>query len=134
MAIARASRVRRGKMTPERRGVREPDDEPKETARRRHPQAADSVETRYCASSSTRASISTTSDEPGRAREAAKLADVLVPTVTDRSTPRSSATRREAQADRQFRQRRDNIDVATALQRGITVTNTPGVLTRIPPT
>ena len=61
---------------------------------------------------------------------AAKSADVLVPTVTDRI---------DASALSQFGDRLklianfgngvDNIDVATALQRGITVTNTPGVLT-----
>jgi glyoxylate reductase len=61
---------------------------------------------------------------------AAKSADVLVPTVTDRI---------DASALSQFGDRLklianfgngvDNIDVATAVQRGITVTNTPGVLT-----
>jgi glyoxylate reductase len=61
---------------------------------------------------------------------AAKSADVLVPTVTDRI---------DASALGQFGDRLklianfgngvDNIDVATAVQRGITVTNTPGVLT-----
>ncbi len=62
--------------------------------------------------------------------EAAKLADVLVPTVTDqidRSVLSHSGERLKLIAN--FGNGVDNIDVATALQRGITVTNTPGVLT-----
>src|SRR5262245_60450233 len=62
--------------------------------------------------------------------EAAKLADVLVPTVTDRidsSVLGQSGDRLKLIAN--FGNGVDNIDVATALQRGITVTNTPGVLT-----
>ena len=62
--------------------------------------------------------------------EAAKVADVLVPTVTDqidRSVLSHSGERLKLIAN--FGNGVDNIDVATALQRGITVTNTPGVLT-----
>jgi len=62
--------------------------------------------------------------------EAAKVADVLVPTVTDqidRSVLSHSGDRLKLIAN--FGNGVDNIDVATALQRGITVTNTPGVLT-----
>src|ERR1700739_1815296 len=62
--------------------------------------------------------------------EAAKLADVLVPTVTDhidRSVLSQSGERLRLIAN--FGNGVDNIDVATAVQRGITVTNTPGVLT-----
>jgi glyoxylate reductase len=62
--------------------------------------------------------------------EAAKIADVLVPTVTDqidRSVLSHSGERLKLIAN--FGNGVDNIDVATALQRGITVTNTPGVLT-----
>ncbi len=62
--------------------------------------------------------------------EAAKLADVLVPTVTDRidaSVLSHSGEKLKLIAN--FGNGVDNIDVATALQRGITVTNTPGVLT-----
>jgi glyoxylate reductase len=61
---------------------------------------------------------------------AVQRADVLVPTITDRID--SSVL---AQAGPQLRlianfgNGVDNIDVATAVQRGITVTNTPGVLT-----
>jgi len=62
--------------------------------------------------------------------EAMKSADVLVPTVTDRidaSVLSQSGERLKLIAN--FGNGVDNIDVATALQRGITVTNTPGVLT-----
>ena len=61
---------------------------------------------------------------------AAKTADVLVPTVTDRidaSVLGQSGPNLKLIAN--FGNGVDNIDVATALQRGITVTNTPGVLT-----
>jgi glyoxylate reductase len=62
--------------------------------------------------------------------EAVKTAEVLVPTVTDKIDARLIA-----QAGDQLRlianfgNGVDNIDVASAVQRGITVTNTPGVLT-----
>src|SRR6202451_3669465 len=62
--------------------------------------------------------------------EVAKTADVIVPTVTDhldRSVLSQSGERLKLIAN--FGNGVDNIDVATALQRGITVTNTPGVLT-----
>src|SRR5262245_59958072 len=62
--------------------------------------------------------------------EAVRSADVLVPTVTDRV---DSAVINKA-GDRlkliaQFGTGVDNIDVEAAHERGITVTNTPGVLT-----
>ena len=57
-------------------------------------------------------------------------ADVLVPTVTDRLDGRVLArTGEKLRLIAQFGAGVDNIDVATAVQRGITVTNTPGVLT-----
>lgn len=62
--------------------------------------------------------------------EAVKAADVLVPTVTDRidaSVLSQSGEKLKLIAN--FGNGVDNIDVTTALQRGITVTNTPGVLT-----
>src|SRR5579862_1069547 len=62
--------------------------------------------------------------------EAVKVADVLVPTVTDRidsAVLGQSGDKLRLIAN--FGNGVDNIDVATALQRGITVTNTPGVLT-----
>src|SRR5437764_6112964 len=62
--------------------------------------------------------------------EAAKIADVLVPTITDQidaSVLSQSGDKLKLIAN--FGNGVDNIDVATALQRGISVTNTPGVLT-----
>ena len=62
--------------------------------------------------------------------QAVKTAEVLVPTVTDRidaSVLGQAGEKLRLIAN--FGNGVDNIDVATALQRGITVTNTPGVLT-----
>jgi glyoxylate reductase len=62
--------------------------------------------------------------------EAVKTADVLVPTVTDRIDKAVlGQTAEQLRLIANFGNGVDNIDVATALQRGITVTNTPGVLT-----
>ncbi|QEX20071.1 D-glycerate dehydrogenase [Hypericibacter terrae] len=62
--------------------------------------------------------------------EAAKTADVLVPTVTDRidSAVLSQASPK-LRLIASFGTGVDHIDLASARQRGITVTNTPGVLT-----
>ncbi len=62
--------------------------------------------------------------------EAAKVAEVLVPTVTDRidkSVIMQAGPQLKLIAN--FGNGVDNIDVDTAIARGITVTNTPGVLT-----
>jgi glyoxylate reductase len=73
------------------------------------------------------------SDEPmGREALAAAMreADVLVPTVTDDIDSALLAQAGERlKLIANFGTGVDNIDVASALQRGITVTNTPGVLT-----
>lgn len=62
--------------------------------------------------------------------EAAKTADVLVPTVTDRiDAAVLSKAGEQLKLIANFGNGVDNIDVASAVQRGITVTNTPGVLT-----
>jgi glyoxylate reductase len=62
--------------------------------------------------------------------EAVKTADVLVPTVTDRiDSSLLSKAGDQLKLIAQFGNGVDNIDVATANQRGITITNTPGVLT-----
>jgi glyoxylate reductase len=62
--------------------------------------------------------------------EAVKTADVLVPTVTDRiDTAVLSKSGEKLKLIANFGNGVDNIDVVTAVQRGITVTNTPGVLT-----
>ncbi|KCZ50235.1 2-hydroxyacid dehydrogenase [Hyphomonas pacifica] len=62
--------------------------------------------------------------------DAMQTADVLVPTVTDRLDGRVMARAGEQlRLIAQFGAGVDNIDVQSAIQRGITVTNTPGVLT-----
>ena len=61
---------------------------------------------------------------------AVREADVLVPTVTDRIDARLLAQAGpQLRLIAQFGTGVDNIDVESALRRGITVTNTPGVLT-----
>ena len=90
----------------------------------------DRVETRMCELFDTRLNLS---DKPMTQAElvaTAKIADVLVPTVTDRidaAVLGQSGDKLKLIAN--FGNGVDNIDVETALQRGITVTNTPGVLT-----
>src|SRR5467141_1046609 len=67
---------------------------------------------------------------PSELAETMKSADVLVPTVTDRID--SSVLSRAGEKLKliaNYGNGVDHIDVATALSRGITVTNTPGVLT-----
>ncbi len=62
--------------------------------------------------------------------EATKLADVLVPTVTDRIDKGVLAQAgQKLRLIASFGTGVDHIDLATARERGITVTNTPGVLT-----
>jgi glyoxylate reductase len=62
--------------------------------------------------------------------EAVKTADVLVPTVTDRIDKAILMQAGEQlKLIANFGNGVDNIDVETAVARGITVTNTPGVLT-----
>jgi glyoxylate reductase len=62
--------------------------------------------------------------------EAAKTADVLVPTVTDRLDAALMGEAGERlRLIANFGNGIDHIDIAAALERGITVTNTPGVLT-----
>jgi len=61
---------------------------------------------------------------------AVRTADVLVPTVTDRiDAAVLSQSGENLKLIANFGNGVDHIDVTTALQRGITVTNTPGVLT-----
>ncbi len=62
--------------------------------------------------------------------EAISRADVLVPTVTDSIDGKLiSSASEQLKLIAQFGAGTDNIDVHTATKRGITVTNTPGVLT-----
>jgi glyoxylate reductase len=90
----------------------------------------DSVETRMCELFDTRLNLNDKPMSQADLAEAVKIADVVVPTVTDqidRSVLSHSGEQLKLIAN--FGNGVDNIDVATALQRGITVTNTPGVLT-----
>ncbi|MES1198896.1 MAG: D-glycerate dehydrogenase [Pseudomonadota bacterium] len=62
--------------------------------------------------------------------DALARADVLVPTVTDKIDSRVlSRAGEQLRLIAQYGAGVDNIDVQTAVERGITVTNTPGVLT-----
>jgi glyoxylate reductase len=90
----------------------------------------DSIETRMCELFDTRLNLDDKPMSAAELTEAAKVADVIVPTVTDhidRAVLSQSGERLKLIAN--FGNGVDHIDVATALSRGITVTNTPGVLT-----
>src|SRR2546429_3397516 len=90
----------------------------------------DSIETRMRELFDTQLNLD---DKPMAAAQLAdtvKSADVLVPTVTDRidaSVLSKAGDKLKLIAN--YGNGVDHIDVATALSRGITVTNTPGVLT-----
>jgi len=67
---------------------------------------------------------------PAELNEAMTTADVLVPTITDRIDAHLIAKAGEnLKLIANFGNGVDHIDVTSALRRGITVTNTPGVLT-----
>src|SRR6202044_3073759 len=90
----------------------------------------DSIETRMCELFDTRLNLDDKPMTQNDLAEAVKVADVIVPTVTDqidRSVLSQSGDKLKLIAN--FGNGVDHIDVATALQRGVTVTNTPGVLT-----
>src|SRR5438067_1251482 len=90
----------------------------------------DSVETRMRELFDARLNLDDKAMSQSELTEAAKIADVLVPTVTDRldaGVLGKAGERLKLIAN--FGNGVDNIDVAAAHQRGITVTNTPGVLT-----
>jgi glyoxylate reductase len=90
----------------------------------------DSVETRMRELFDTRLNLDDKPMSQAELVEAVKTADVLVPTVTDQiDRPVLSQSGEKLKLIANFGNGVDNIDVATALQRGITVTNTPGVLT-----
>jgi glyoxylate reductase len=90
----------------------------------------DSVETRMRELFDTRLNLDDKPMSQAELVEAVKIADVLVPTVTDQiDRPVLSQSGERLKLIANFGNGVDNIDVATALQRGITVTNTPGVLT-----
>jgi len=90
----------------------------------------DTVETRMRELFDTRLNITDKPMSHAELAEAVKEADVLVPTVTDRiDAALLGQSGEKLRLIANFGNGVDNIDVATALQRGITVTNTPGVLT-----
>ena len=89
----------------------------------------DSIETRMRELFDTRLNLDDRPLSHAELAQAAKVADVLVPTVTDHIDAAVLSQSGEAlKLIANFGNGVDNIDVATALQRGITVTNTPGVL------
>ena len=90
----------------------------------------DVVETRMCELFDTRLNIDDKPMSQADIIQAVKVADVLVPTVTDR-IDRAILTQAGPQLRliANFGTGVDNIDLDTARNRGILVTNTPGVLT-----
>ncbi|PSC03891.1 D-glycerate dehydrogenase [Alsobacter soli] len=90
----------------------------------------DVVETRMRELFDARLNVNDAPMSPGELVEAVKTADVLVPTITDKIDSSLLAQAGEnLRLIANFGNGVDNIDVQTALSRGITVTNTPGVLT-----
>eukprot|EP01037_Dinobryon_pediforme_P013128 gene13128-13229_t len=90
----------------------------------------DPVETRMCELFDAELNSSDRPMSPDELVDALSRADVLVPTVTDRIDSRIlSRAGSNLRLIANFGAGVDNIDVATANARGITVTNTPGVLT-----
>ena len=90
----------------------------------------DAIETRMRELFETELNLDDSPMDQARLIEAVQKADVLVPTVTDRID--SKVLARAGSSLRliaNFGNGVDHIDVKTALERGITVTNTPGVLT-----
>src|ERR1041384_8206753 len=90
----------------------------------------DSIETRMRELFETRLNLEDKPMTQAQLGEALKAADVLVPTVTDRiDAPVLKEAGPHLKLIANFGNGVDNIDVQAAVQRGITVTNTPGVLT-----
>src|SRR6187200_1112627 len=90
----------------------------------------DSVETRMRELFDTSLNLDDKPMSQAALADAMKSADVLVPTVTDRiDAPVLKETGPQLKLIANFGNGVDNIDVAAAAARGITVTNTPGVLT-----
>ena len=90
----------------------------------------DSVETRMRELFDAKLNLDDKPMTPAQLAETVRTADVLVPTVTDRidaSVLSKAGDKLKLIAN--YGNGVDHIDVATALSRGITVTNTPGVLT-----
>jgi glyoxylate reductase len=90
----------------------------------------DAIETRMRELFDTRLNVDDTPMDQAALIEAVQKADVLVPTVTDRIDSKIIVRAGpNLKLIATFGTGVDNIDVKTALERGITVTNTPGVLT-----
>src|SRR5579863_5391687 len=90
----------------------------------------DAIETRMRELFETVLNPDDTPMDQSRLIEAAQRADVLVPTVTDRIDSKVLARAGpNLKLIANFGNGVDHIDVKTALERGIVVTNTPGVLT-----
>lgn len=90
----------------------------------------DVIETRMMELFNTRLNLNDKPFSTAELTEAVKQADVLVPTVTDRIDARILAQANpNLRLIANFGTGVDHIDLASARQRGITVTNTPGVLT-----
>ncbi len=90
----------------------------------------DIIETRMCELFNTKLNMDDTPMSQADLVDAVKSADILVPTVTDRidaSVIGQSGEKLKLIAN--FGTGVDNIDVETARTRGVTVSNTPGVLT-----
>ena len=90
----------------------------------------DTVETRMRELFDARLNLDDTPMSASELAEIVSSADVLVPTVTDRiDAAVLSRAGQNLKLIANYGNGVDNIDVITALSRGITVTNTPGVLT-----
>src|ERR1700726_2680830 len=90
----------------------------------------DTIETRMRELFDARLNLDDTPMSQSDLAETVKTADVLVPTVTDRIDAGVLSKAGDGlKLIANFGNGFDHIDVATALSRGITVTNTPGVLT-----
>src|SRR5256884_8860116 len=90
----------------------------------------DSIETRMRELFDAQLNLDDKPMTPAQLADTVKSADVLVPTVTDRiDSPVLSRAGDKLKLIANYGNGVDHLDVATALSRGTTVTNTPGVLT-----
>ena len=90
----------------------------------------DTIETRMMELFDVRLNLNDTPMKKAELIEAVKTADVLVPTVTDRIDSKIlSQSGENLRLIANYGTGVDHIDLASARQRGITVTNTPDVLT-----
>jgi glyoxylate reductase len=90
----------------------------------------DAIETRMRELFDARLNVDDRAMDQAELIEAVQKADVLVPTITDRIDSKVLVRAgHNLKLIANFGTGVDNVDVKTALERGITVTNTPGVLT-----